>query len=52
MVTRAEPREFVSRYVGFDEGMSDGLVDDTGQVGVLEGSDTPRTPRVVGKGDA
>lgn len=42
MVKSAEPWEFVSRYVGFSEGMSDGLVDDTGRVGVLEGSDTPR----------
>lgn len=42
MVKSEEPWEFVSRYVGFHEGMSDGLVDDTGRVGVLEGSDTPR----------
>lgn len=52
MVKSEEPWEFVSRYVGFHEGMSDGLVDDTGRVGVLEGSDRhPQALGGVGKGD-
>lgn len=50
MVKHAEPWEFISRYVGFHEGMSDGL-DDTGRVGVLEGGDTPQAPGGFGKGD-
>lgn len=44
MVTNAEPWKCDGRYLGFDEGTSDGLIGNTRRVGVPEENDTPRAP--------